>query len=522
MKKIITLFIAVALTMVIGKNAMAQNVAINASGTAANTSAGLDVDFTNKGFLLPRVTAAQRAAIASPATGLIVYQTDAGTLGSGFYFYNGSAWTPWGTNNGGWGLVGNTGTVATTNYLGTTDAVDLVFKTGGTEAMRVTSGQRLGIGTTTPGYRLEVASGAADAVYGHSTNVGGILGYETNFTVGSAGTLQGAGVYAANPTAGYTSTFAQSTGAATVAANINYSSVWIASYSLAENTSNTNNPPSVYAQLGNTGTTLGGVQAAVRGYSTRGTTAGNPGYTSGGQFTGDAQNQDAISIFATAYSNSGTGATYDFGGYFEAYNYAGTTQRGYAFVGGRTGGANVKIIGTGSVSEIIPTPTHGRIKLTCPESPEYWYQDYGTVTLTNGKAHVDLDPILADIIVVNAENPLRIFCTPVDMLDYNGVAIVNKTASGFDIVEVNGGTHSGTIDYQIIAKPKTNYGEGRFTQAPGPAWLKPENEPAAAKAANQNSGKQIFNWPSDPEVYNYQDLAKKHKEEATHLNLEKK
>lgn len=41
-------------------------------------------------MLVPRMTFAQRNAIASPATGLLIYQTD---IVSGFYFYNGSAWS---------------------------------------------------------------------------------------------------------------------------------------------------------------------------------------------------------------------------------------------------------------------------------------------------------------------------------------------------------------------------------------------------------------------------------------------
>jgi hypothetical protein len=44
---------------------------------------------TDKGVLVPRMTAAQRTAIATPATGLLVYQAD-GAMG--FYYFDGIAW----------------------------------------------------------------------------------------------------------------------------------------------------------------------------------------------------------------------------------------------------------------------------------------------------------------------------------------------------------------------------------------------------------------------------------------------
>ncbi len=49
----------------------------------------LDVSSNTKGLLTPRMTAAQRTAISSPANGLIVYQTDGI---AGFYYYNGTTW----------------------------------------------------------------------------------------------------------------------------------------------------------------------------------------------------------------------------------------------------------------------------------------------------------------------------------------------------------------------------------------------------------------------------------------------
>ena len=67
----------------------AQSVSINTDGSTAAPSAILDVKSTTKGMLIPRMTTAQRTAIASPANGLMVYDTDL----LKFYYYNGTSWT---------------------------------------------------------------------------------------------------------------------------------------------------------------------------------------------------------------------------------------------------------------------------------------------------------------------------------------------------------------------------------------------------------------------------------------------
>ena len=79
---------------------IAQNIAINEDGSTPDSSAIVDISSTSKGLLIPRVTLVQKNAIAGPATGLIVYQTDST---KGFYYYNGTSWgllmdrasTPW-------------------------------------------------------------------------------------------------------------------------------------------------------------------------------------------------------------------------------------------------------------------------------------------------------------------------------------------------------------------------------------------------------------------------------------------
>lgn len=400
-----------------------------------------------------------------------------------------------------WRTTGNAGTVASTNFIGTTDAIDFVTRTNNVEAMRVTSAGRVGIGIAAPTTRLEVSSGTADAVFGHSNNVGAYLGYETNFTFGvPAQTANGSGVYATNPSAGYGSVFAQSTGAATTAAGAAYSNVWIAQYNLVNNSSAVYNPSACANMLTVSSSTLGGMQSALDAYSDRGTTAGNPGFTIGLDAIADAQNQDAFAVSGRAYTN----APFSFGGSFEGLNYAGASYA-YAYVGGTPNGVTArKILGTGTVSEVVPTATHGRVTLTAPESPEYWYQEFGSVQMTNGRAHIELDPITADIVVVDAQNPIRAFCTPVDMPQFNGVTTLHQTATGIDVLELNGGQHSGTLHYMLTLKPKTNYGEGRYPQAPGPSYLKADKEPQSAKAANNPAdGRSVFRWPADHVVYKY-------------------
>lgn len=67
----------------------AQNIIVAGStNVAINSSAMLQADSTTKGFLPPRMTTAQRDAIASPAAGLVVYQNTDNYLS----LYNGTNW----------------------------------------------------------------------------------------------------------------------------------------------------------------------------------------------------------------------------------------------------------------------------------------------------------------------------------------------------------------------------------------------------------------------------------------------
>lgn len=117
-----------------------------------DASSVLDVKSISKGLLTPRMTSAQRSAITSPANGLLVYQTD-GT--SGFYYYDGSAWTNVVYGIGlQWAISGNSTTAA--SFLGTTNSSSLRIRTNNTERMIVDSVGQVGIGTSTPAALLHV------------------------------------------------------------------------------------------------------------------------------------------------------------------------------------------------------------------------------------------------------------------------------------------------------------------------------------------------------------------------------
>ena len=65
-----------------------QNIGINNDGSSPDNSAMLHIKSTTKGMLVPRMTSVQKSNIASPATGLLVFDTDT----ESFWFRETSGW----------------------------------------------------------------------------------------------------------------------------------------------------------------------------------------------------------------------------------------------------------------------------------------------------------------------------------------------------------------------------------------------------------------------------------------------
>ncbi len=154
MTKIRNVFLLIGLLLIhVGNQACAQ---VGIGTTTPTNSSILDLVSSSKGLLVPRMTLTEKNEIQSPANGLLIYQTDGL---AGFWYYTGAVWVPFIYGDDAWRITGNSGTIAGTNYIGTNDAVDFVTKTNNSERMRVTSGGNVGIGTSTPGQKMETMNG---------------------------------------------------------------------------------------------------------------------------------------------------------------------------------------------------------------------------------------------------------------------------------------------------------------------------------------------------------------------------
>ena len=74
-----------------------SNAQIGIGTTSPNASAALDISSTSKGILFPRLTTIQRANIANPTAGMVIYCTNCGANGE-LQIYNGTAWLNPATN----------------------------------------------------------------------------------------------------------------------------------------------------------------------------------------------------------------------------------------------------------------------------------------------------------------------------------------------------------------------------------------------------------------------------------------
>jgi hypothetical protein len=135
----------------------------------------------------------------------------------------------------------------------------------------------------------------------------------------------------------------------------------------------------------------------------------------------------------------------------DAYNFIATNVSGDGCVIITSDGdTNKGIFCTGVKSAIVPVADRRWVALYAVESPENWFEDFGSAKLVNGSATVVLEPIFTQ--TVNVDMDYHVFPTPNG--DCKGLYIASKSASGFVVQELGGGHSNISFDYRIVARRK--------------------------------------------------------------------
>jgi hypothetical protein len=389
--------------------------------------------------------------------------------------------------SGAWLTTGNTGTVVGTNYIGTNDANAWCIKTNGSlainERMRflttpqavfnattvqsgdlfsVYGGGYLGTTNTVAGQTdfpiNGYSTGAFAGAYGENTGTGqGLLGINTLTGVGvygQNGNNAGAGVVGTN-LAGGTGVFGASTSGTGVYGTANGALV------TGVRGFNANVTGTGILGLG-TNIAVGTVLANGSGVSANGTANGiyaiATNAATGVGVMGGGTNVTLITTTGQGEGVTGNGNFFGstgfctdpalnnnrWAGYFDYLS----SVNGYCYVAGRTGGLDYSILGPAKSCMVPGLNGENRI-MFCTEAPEYIFQDLGTAQLVNGFCHVEIDPILSKNIFVDETHPLRVFVTLEG--DCKGVYVTNKTATGFDVIELDGGHSNAQFSWQLNA-----------------------------------------------------------------------
>lgn len=397
----------------------AQNVAINGTGAAPAASAMLDVSSTTTGMLVPRMTSAQRTAIAAPATGLYVYDTTTGS----FWYYNGAAWVEILNGSTGWRLTGNA--AAATDLIGTTNAQPFRFYCNNLERARFnpTDGEFV-VGATGSPYAGDEVAGVATATLTFAVN-------------GYCGVAGGAGTW----------------GEILAASSTNFSAV-----------------QGVYGGTGAGAGVLGNYNGSNTGVLRAGVVGvcGLPAAASGGAgvYGGNtiASGNQRMGVYGT-YNGAAFGLAVvgvAFGGGIP------TGNNDYAVVGWRANNGNYAgyfngnhIISNGSKSASVGT-SWGNQLLYCMESPEVWFEDIGEGQLVNGQCHIEFDSIFKEVTVIDDKHPYHVF---VQMEGEAEDVYVIKDKTGFTVKEKNGGTSNVSFSYRATAK-RVHFQDHRYGNDP--------------------------------------------------------
>jgi len=128
-------------------------------------------------------------------------------------------------------------------------------------------------------------------------------------------------------------------------------------------------------------------------------------------------------VIGTSNANAGV-----FGYSSNGPGIIGMTSNPASFAGAFFGnvGINGNLQVSGQKSAVVPFPDGSRRALYCMESPELWFEDFGSAKLARGRAVVKIDANFAKVI---KRGDYRVFVTPEG--DCRGLYVRRKSANSF-------------------------------------------------------------------------------------------
>jgi hypothetical protein len=131
------------------------------------------------------------------------------------------------------------------------------------------------------------------------------------------------------------------------------------------------------------------------------------------------------------------------------------------------------LVATGAKAAAVPFPDGSRRLLYSVESPESWFEDFGTGRLVRGRGTVKIDQAFRGVV----RGAYHVFLSPEG--DCQGLFVARKSAGGFEVRESQGGRSSIRFSYRLIARRK-DVAAPRFAKARLPIMPKGADAPVQA------------------------------------------
>ena len=410
-----------------GTQTINNNVTVTATGTTLTASGGaLGLSGSGSSTGVYGASSSGIGVYGTSSSGWAVY----GTSGSsrGVYGASGSGTGVVGTSNNGNGIegesngtsAGNTGVYGLANGPALNATYGVIGNNTGTNigvgvyGQDSTSGEPSGTGSLLSGKYGAGVWGDGGIVVSGSSNVGVFGTTDDSY----------AGFFENNSTGAYPAVYAEANTTA------EFSAIGV----LGEAVCCSSEYENVFANAGVWGDSGGasGESAGIVG------TAGN---NSAGDFYNDSSTAPTIYL-----ENAGGGPT------------GGVAMATHEAAGDCAIGAGGDVACTGKVASVVATEGGARkVSLYAMQSPENWFEDFGSGTLVNGSATIALDPTFAT--TVNTTADYHVFLAPNG--DCKGLYVSQKSGGSFEVRELGGGQSSVAFDYRIVAK-RSGYENARF------------------------------------------------------------